>query len=30
MDKNLHDIDKLFRDQIEEHEEMPSAKVWAV
>lgn len=28
MDKNLHDIDKLFRDQIEEHEEMPSEKVW--
>ncbi len=28
MDENLHDIDKLFRDPIEEHEEMPAAKVW--
>lgn len=28
MDENLHDIDKLFRDPIEEHEEMPSGKVW--
>jgi hypothetical protein len=28
MDENLHDIDKLFRDPIEEHEEMPSAKIW--
>ena len=28
MDENLHDIDKLFRDPIEEHEETPSGKVW--
>ena len=28
MDENLHDIDKLFRDPIEAHEDMPSAKVW--
>lgn len=28
MSENLHDIDKLFRDGIEAHEDMPSAKVW--
>lgn len=28
MDENLHDIDKLFRDPIEEHEDMPSARIW--
>jgi hypothetical protein len=28
MSKNLHDIDKLFRDSLEGHEEMPSDKVW--
>ena len=28
MDENLHDIDKLFRDPIEAHEEAPSTKVW--
>jgi Outer membrane protein beta-barrel domain len=28
MSENLHDIDKLFRDSIEAHEEMPDGKVW--
>ncbi|MBS1511418.1 MAG: outer membrane beta-barrel protein [Bacteroidetes bacterium] len=28
MGENLHDIDKLFRDPIEDYEEMPSSKVW--
>jgi hypothetical protein len=28
MGENLHDIDKLFRDAIDEHEEMPAGKVW--
>lgn len=28
MSENLHDIDKLFKDSIEGHEEMPSEKVW--
>lgn len=28
MSENLHKIDKLFRDPIEEYEEMPSADVW--
>ncbi len=28
MSENLHDIDKLFRDGIEEYGEMPSGKVW--
>lgn len=28
MSENLHDIDKLFRDSLEGHEEMPSDKVW--
>ncbi|MGC4104535.1 hypothetical protein [Ferruginibacter sp.] len=28
MSENLHDIDKLFRDAIDEHQEMPSGKVW--
>ncbi|MFN8252722.1 MAG: hypothetical protein U0V75_12695 [Ferruginibacter sp.] len=28
MSENLHDIDKLFRDAIEDHGEMPSGKVW--
>jgi len=28
MSENLHDIDKLFKDSIEGHEEMPSDKVW--
>ena len=28
MSENLHDIDKLFRDSIEGHEEMPPDKVW--
>lgn len=28
MDENLHDIDELFKEPIEEHEEMPSARVW--
>jgi Outer membrane protein beta-barrel domain len=28
MDKNLHDIDKLFYDAVEPHEEAPSSKVW--
>lgn len=28
MDRNLHDIDKLFYDSVEPHEEAPSAKVW--
>jgi len=28
MGENLHDIDKLFRDSLEEHEEVPSEKVW--
>ncbi len=28
MSENLHDIDDLFRDPIEAHEEMPSARVW--
>src|SRR3954463_1301003 len=28
MSENLHDIDQLFRDSLEEHEEMPSEKVW--
>ena len=28
MSENLHDIDKLFRDAIEGHEEMPGVKVW--
>jgi len=28
MSENLHDIDKLFKDSIEEHEEMPTEKVW--
>ena len=28
MSENLHDIDKLFKDGIEGHEEMPSGKVW--
>ena len=28
MSENLHDIDKLFRDGMEEYGEMPSGKVW--
>ncbi len=28
MSENLHDIDDLFREPIEAHEEMPSARVW--
>lgn len=28
MDKDLHNIDDLFRSGLEDHEEMPSAKVW--
>lgn len=28
MSENLHDIDKLFRDAVEGHEDMPSGKVW--
>lgn len=28
MDKNLHDIDKLFTDGIDGYEEMPSSNVW--
>ncbi len=28
MSENLHDIDKLFRDAIERHEDMPSEKLW--
>ena len=28
MSENLHDIDDLFREPIEVHEEMPSARVW--
>ncbi len=28
MSENLHDIDKLFRDSLNGHEEMPSNKVW--
>lgn len=28
MSENLHDIDKLFRDAIEGHEDMPGEKVW--
>jgi hypothetical protein len=28
MSENLHDIDKLFRDGIESHEEMPEEKLW--
>ena len=28
MDENLHNIDKLFRDAIEGHEEMPPENVW--
>lgn len=28
MNKNLHDIDKLFGDAINEHEEVPSLAVW--
>ena len=28
MSENLHDIDDLFRDPIEAHEEMPSNRVW--
>jgi hypothetical protein len=28
MGENLHDIDKLFRDSLEGHEELPSEKVW--
>jgi len=28
MGENLHDIDKLFRDAIDEHEEMPAGKLW--
>lgn len=28
MSENLHDIDKLFRDSLDGHEEMPSDKVW--
>jgi len=28
MGENLHDIDKLFRDSLEEHEEVPSEKIW--
>ena len=28
MSENLHDIDKLFKNAIEQHEEEPSAQVW--
>ncbi|MES1223122.1 MAG: outer membrane beta-barrel protein [Bacteroidota bacterium] len=28
MNENLHDIDKLFHDSLEGHEELPSDKVW--
>ena len=28
MDENLHDIDMLFKNSIEGHEEMPGEKVW--
>jgi Outer membrane protein beta-barrel domain len=28
MNENLHDIDKLFHDSIEGHEELPSENVW--
>ena len=28
MSENLHDIDKLFKDSIDGHEDMPSEKVW--
>ena len=28
MDENLHDIDRLFKDSIEAHEEMPSENLW--
>ena len=28
MDKNLHDIEDLFKSALDDHEEMPSAKVW--
>ena len=28
MSENLHDIDKLFHDSIEEYAEAPSADVW--
>ena len=28
MGENLHDIDKLFRDALDEHEELPPGKVW--
>src|SRR5260370_40929281 len=30
MSENLHHIDKIFKDSIEEHEEMPSRHVWDV
>lgn len=28
MDENLHNIEKLFRDGLEDNEEVPSAQVW--
>lgn len=28
MSENLHNIDKLFRDGLDGHEDMPSAKLW--
>lgn len=28
MSENLHDIDDLFREPVEAHEEMPSTRVW--
>ncbi len=28
MSENLHDIDKLFRDGLEEHEDVPAEKIW--
>jgi len=28
MDENLHNIDKIFRDSLEGHEEVPSQQVW--
>jgi len=30
MSEDLHHIDKIFKDSIEEHEEMPSQHVWDV
>lgn len=28
MSENLHNIDKLFRDVLEEHEDVPAEKIW--